>query len=253
VSVIYSEVHGAGPPLLLIHGWALNVRVWDSLLPSLITRFKVVAVDLAGHGRSAWQASARNVTGHAQLVADTCVSLDIHNPTILGWSLGGQVALALTALMPVDKLILASTTPNFAASDDWPYGMSAPILENFARQLETDYERTISDFLVLQARGSANSESVLQTLHSAIFAHGEAQREALTEGLKLLAASDLRSQLPTIKQHAVVIAGQYDRVTPPAAGQALAQMLPHAKYVEIRRAGHAPFLSHPTEFIDATR
>jgi pimeloyl-[acyl-carrier protein] methyl ester esterase len=130
--------------------------------------------------------------------------------------------------------------------------MSAPVLENFARQLETDYERTVSDFLVLQARGSANSETVLQTLHSAIFAHGEAQREALTEGLTLLAASDLRSQLPTIQQHAMVIAGQYDRVTPPAAGQALAQMLPHAKYVEIRRAGHAPFLSHPVEFIDAT-
>jgi pimeloyl-[acyl-carrier protein] methyl ester esterase len=46
----------------------------------------------------------------------------------------------------------------------------------------------------------------------------------------------------------LVIAGQYDRVTLPAASRALAEALPDARYVEIRRAAHAPFLSHTTEF-----
>jgi pimeloyl-ACP methyl ester carboxylesterase len=50
-----------------------------------------------------------------------------------------------------------------------------------------------------------------------------------------------------------VAAGQYDRVTPPAAGAALAAALPHATYVKYARAAHAPFLSHPGQVLTTLR
>jgi pimeloyl-[acyl-carrier protein] methyl ester esterase len=256
MSDLYTEVHGAGPPLLLLHGWGLNLRVWDTLIPALTPRFKVFAMDLAGHGRSAWDTKARTLNGHAQCVASTYdslaandASIDVNNATILGWSFGGQVALTLAAKFR--RLVLTATSPKFAASPDWPYGLSAPVLASFARQLETDYRQTVSDFLDLQTRGSVNGAEVLATLRNALFTHGEAQREALTEGLRILATADLREALPRITQRALVISGQYDRVTPPGAGKALAESLPNAQHLEIRRAGHAPFLSHMDTFITA--
>jgi hypothetical protein len=54
--------------------------------------------------------------------------------------------------------------------------------------------------------------------------------------------------LNLVRAPTLVIAGQYDRVTLPAASRALAEALPDARYVEIRRAAHAPFLSHTSEF-----
>jgi hypothetical protein len=56
--------------------------------------------------------------------------------------------------------------------------------------------------------------------------------------------------LNLVRAPTLVIAGQYDRVTLPAASRALADALPDARYVEIRRAAHAPFLSHTAEFAD---
>jgi pimeloyl-[acyl-carrier protein] methyl ester esterase len=54
--------------------------------------------------------------------------------------------------------------------------------------------------------------------------------------------------LPTL-----VVGGQHDRVTPPAAARALAGIMPHARHVEIPRAAHAPFLSHPEQLLAALR
>jgi pimeloyl-ACP methyl ester carboxylesterase len=54
--------------------------------------------------------------------------------------------------------------------------------------------------------------------------------------------------LSLVRAPTLVIAGQYDRVTLPAASRALSEVLPDARYVEIRRAAHAPFLSHTAEF-----
>jgi pimeloyl-[acyl-carrier protein] methyl ester esterase len=100
----------------------------------------------------------------------------------------------------------------------------------------------------LQVRGSVEGGSVLEQLRRALFVHGQAQPEALEAGLNTLATSDLRPTLPHVRAPTLVIAGQYDRITAPAASRALAQALPDARYVEMRRAAHAPFLSHRKEF-----
>jgi len=164
--------------------------------------------------------------------------------------MGGQIALDLAAAMPgnIERLVLVATTPKFAASADWPYGMPATALEKMATQLHTSYKRTVSDFLELQVRGSAYSEKVLAELQASLFMHGEANPEALISGLTTLQNSDLRSMLSSIRPPTLVIAGQYDRVTLPAASRALAEALPNGRYVEFHRAAHAPFLSHTAKF-----
>ena len=249
MSDLYVETRGRGPDLVLLHGWGLNLRVWDGLTRELAKSFRVIAVDLPGHGRSPWNPKARTPAEQAWQVHATLASRS-DRYSLLGWSMGGQIAIDLAAAMPgsVERLILVATTPRFAASEDWPLGMPAATLEKLATQLRTNYKRTVSEFLELQVRGSAASEKVLAELHASLFSHGEAHPKALVAGLNTLKSSDLRSMLSLVRAPTLVIAGQYDRVTLPAASRALTDGLPDGRYVEFRRAAHAPFLSHTTEF-----
>lgn len=254
MSALYVEQRGQGPDLVLLHGWGLNLRVWDTLTEELASSFRVIAVDLPGHGRSDWNPNARTPAEQAWWLHGTLAPLS-DRYSLLGWSLGGQIALDLAAAMPtkVARLVLVATTPRFVAGPDWPHGMAPAALARLAEQLKTDYQRAVSEFLELQVRGSARSKSVLAELRASLLAHGEARPEALAAGLETLRSSDLRPTLGLVRTPTLVVAGQYDRVTPPAAARALAAMLPDARCVEFPRAAHAPFLSHPSEFAARVR
>jgi len=243
---IYLEQRGAGPPLVMLHGWGLNLRVFDILASTLAADFRVFAVDLPGHGRST-----------ATRLADLEPLLDVlpSRFALLGWSLGGQIALRLAAQTParIAALILISTTPRFTRAADWSAGLPAAVLDGFAKHLQRDYRRTISDFLEWQVRGAMAADATLAALRATLLNHGEASGAALRAGLELLRVSDLRSVLPSISAPSLLIAGQYDRVTPAAAAQSMLESMPDARLLEIRRAGHAPFLSHAADCAAAIR
>jgi pimeloyl-[acyl-carrier protein] methyl ester esterase len=249
MSALHMEVVGKGPDLVLLHGWSLNLRVWDGLTQELFDRFRIISVDLPGHGRSPWDAAHTTPAEHAWLVHQSLASVS-NRYSLLGWSLGGQIALDLAAAMPaqVERLILVATSAKFAAGSDFPHGMPRLLIDMMAERLRSDYRRSVSDFLDLQVRGSAGSGSILKQLQHALLVHGEAQPAALAAGLNTLLKSDLRASLGHIQAPTLAIAGQHDRITRPAATRALAQALPHARFVEMPHAAHAPFLSHRKEF-----
>jgi pimeloyl-[acyl-carrier protein] methyl ester esterase len=246
------EGHGART-LVMLHGWGVNLRVFDRLSAALSAEFRCLRVDLPGHGRSPLPNT--DAWSQESLATQIAAILPRTPFVLLGWSLGGQLALELAKRFPEHcrALLLVATTPKFVASADWPHGMNATVANKFATALQQDYERTVADFLELQVRGSQQSSAVLHELQAALLAHGAAQPRALSRGLQFLYDTDLRAALPQIATPALVISGQYDRITPPAATRALAQQLPNARLLELPRAGHAPFLSHCAEVAAATR
>jgi pimeloyl-[acyl-carrier protein] methyl ester esterase len=243
---LYSESSGNGaadaPPVVLLHGWGMNLRVFDAVRAALAAEHRVTAVDLPGHGRSAWNSQ----TTAQDWLADLAVLLP-RGATLLGWSLGGQLALQLASqpALAVKRLVLVATSPRFVQAQGWPHGLAAATLRAFAALLERDPERTVADFLDLQVRGSADADAVRATLQQTLLQHGAAQPQALRAGLALLEHNDLRELARSVDLPALLVAGQYDRVTPPQAVAALAQLMPQAQLLQIARAGHAPFLSHP--------
>ena len=247
---LHVAVTGSGPDLVLLHGWALNLGVWESLIEQLRGRFRLIAMDLPGHGRNAGQPFGATPAEQDWLIHQTLATVS-NRYSVLGWSLGAQIALDLAAALPaqVERLVLVAGTAKFVASADWTRGIRGATVERLDASLRSDHKRAVREFLKLQVRGSARGPLVLQKLQSALRVHGEAEPPALAAGLKRLAESDLRPLLPHVHAPALVIAGQHDRITLPAASRALAQGLPDARYVEIRRAAHAPFLSHQSEFV----
>jgi pimeloyl-[acyl-carrier protein] methyl ester esterase len=254
VSALYHEVSGNGEAgdLVLLHGWSLNLRVWDGLVRELTPRFRVIAIDLPGHGRSDWDPRATTPAAQAWRVHETVASLT-ERYTLLGWSLGGQLALDLAAALPagIERLALIATTPKFLKSSNWRCGTPRPLLARLVHRLHSEGERAVSDFLALLVRGSApgTAARVLSKLRQALRAHGAACPEALSAGLARLRDGDLRPALPKVRVPALVLAGQRDRIIRPAAVRALARALPQARYVEVAGAAHAPFLSHPVQFV----
>lgn len=247
MSALHVEVRGRGPDLVLLHGWALHGGMWGPWLDRLASRFRLHIVDLPGHGRSVWPDGLTDLTGLARAVSPHVP----HGAAVLGWSLGGMVALELARQRPTKlaALVLVATTPRFLRDDDWPGGMAPEVLHGFAEGLARDYRRTISNFLALQAWGDERAGAALRSLRANLAAHGEPDTRALGAGLEILRTADLREGLPGITAPTLVIAGEHDRITPAEAGRQLAARLPAARFREIAKAGHAPFLSHADEVL----
>jgi len=251
VSALHFEVRGRGPDLVLLHGWSFNLRVWDELAAALEREFRLIAIDLPGHGRSDWDARAATAAAETYRVHETLAQLTVRY-ALLGWSLGGQIALDLAAAMPagIERLVLVGSTPRFLAGPGWRCGTAPRLHETLAKRLESDRDKAGAEFLALLARGSSprTAARVRAKLREALRLQGSAKFEALVNGLARLASTDLRAALPLLRVPALVIAGRRDPIVRPAAGRALAAALPRARYAEFAGAAHAPFLSHPQKF-----
>jgi pimeloyl-[acyl-carrier protein] methyl ester esterase len=239
---------GCGPDLVLLHGWGLHSGIWAPLLPALSRNHRVSCIDLPGHGHSpappadfGLEAMAATVAAHAPPGA-----------AWLGWSLGGQVALAAAlAGQAIRRLVLVATTPRFVAGPGWDCGVAPATLAGFADSLARDHRKTVRDFLALQLRGDRRATTLLGELRGVLVQCREPDPVALRAGLAVLAETDLRERLGAILQPALVISGARDRLTPAAAGQQLAAGVAAGRFIAMPGAAHAPFLSHPEEFLAA--
>ncbi len=244
---VHCEIRGTGPDLVLLHGWGLHGGMWGPWLDGLAPRFRLHLLDLPGHGRSRWPEGIGQLADLARLVSPRVP----RGAAVLGWSLGGMVALELARRRPTDfaALVLVATTPCFVAREDWSGGMAPAVLQGFAAGLAGDCRRTITNFLALQTWGDERAAEALRLLRAKLMAHGEPDPRALAAGLAVLREADLREALPAISTPALVIAGEHDRITPAVAGRHLAEAMPSARYHEVAKAGHAPFLSHADEVL----
>lgn len=238
------------PVLALLHGWGMNARVFDMLADLLAADFDVRQLDLPGHGGRA--ALADNTL--QAWAADLALQLP-DGATLLGWSLGGQVAMraALDHPHKITRLILLASTPKFVASEDWGRGMALADLQEFGAALMADPQATLLRFLSLQTRGMPGQRALLQQLRQTMLAAPAANGAALAAGLAILRDADLRTELACLAQPTLVLHGALDILTPPAAGAWLAETLPAARHIEFSRAAHAPHLSHGEEVAAAIR
>jgi len=268
VTAMHVDSLGSGTPLLLIHGWGMHGGMWGEIAKRLAEHFRVLAVDLPGHGHSLgsreWGVgSEKQGTSHLPPtphfpppnMLDSIVdrlSAQFDQPlTVCGWSLGGQIALRWAMHYPqqVSRLALVASTPCFVRRTGWECAMAAETLAEFAAALQQDYALTLRRFIALQVRGSEKERELLTILRSALSSRGEPNLDSLQSGLEILRNCDLRNELPGIMQPTLVIAGERDTLTPPQASHYLAEQLPNARLATIKGAAHAPFLSHPDEFM----
>jgi pimeloyl-[acyl-carrier protein] methyl ester esterase len=245
---LHVESAGSGPPLVLLHGWAMHSGIWGPVRDRLARRFRVYAVDLPGHGHSATAEAFTLDTACAAVAA--AIRVDARPLTVVGWSLGGLIAMrwARQQTANIERLVLIATTPRFAWGPDWPHGVSPQTLARFGDELHVAWKLTIQRFLALQLQGSEHGRATLAAIRHQIFARGEPSPKALFGALDVIATTDLRGEVPEIGQPTLVITGRRDTLALPEAGRWLGERLPAGRFGLIDGAAHVPFLSHPDAF-----
>lgn len=137
---MYYEIHGTGQPLILLHGGLGGVIEFGQLIPILSETHQVIAVELQGHGHTADIDRPLSYESMADDVAALITELGFENADVMGYSLGGGVALQTAIRHPevVRKLVLISTPYKRAdIHEEFLAGMSAMSAESAAQMLET--------------------------------------------------------------------------------------------------------------------
>jgi 2-succinyl-6-hydroxy-2,4-cyclohexadiene-1-carboxylate synthase len=242
---------GDGPALLLLHGFTRDARAWQPVLPCF-DDYRTIRVDLIGHGRSDSPADpARYTMAHA--VEDLLAllhHLDIEQTALLGYSLGGRVALhfALEARQLLWALVLESASPGI----DDPMERDARFASDV--QLAASIESDGIEAFVERWQAQPLFASQLK-LPAAVLAEQRQQRlENSTAGLANSlrgmgagAQDDLRPRLHEIDVPTLFLAGALDeRYAALAPGMAAA--VPGSEHTIITGAGHTTHLEQPEAF-----
>lgn len=252
-SQLHVEVIGAGPDLVLLHGWGLNSACWQNIVPQLSEHYRLHLVDLPGFGLS------HESFSESQSLADIASALAAvtpENATWLGWSLGGLCAsyFALHYPQRVNCLITVASSPKFMAQEqgvnglDWP-GIKPEVLSYFNQQLVQNLPATINRFLAIQAMGSLSAKQDIKELKRLLSLRPEPHIEALTAGLKLLETVDLRDDLLDLTMPFYRFYGRLDTLVPQPVVELMQTALPRSGQHVFQQSSHAPFISEPDNFV----
>lgn len=242
-----SQTLGAGPDVVMLHGWAMNSGVWGEFATDLSRRYRLTLVDLPGHG----------VNSHFPL-SPLDELLDAISETVparaawLGWSLGGMLALAYARRFGsgVTSLVALGTNLKFVQTSNWPNAMPASDFEAFAESLVVQPEETIKRFVALQCLGNGFSGAQVRVLQAEIL-RSKLSGQGVEQGLDLLAKLDLREDLSALDIPVLAVFGERDRLVPVPVAEDWANMNKLVRTKVVFGAGHAPFLSHKAELISA--
>ncbi|QIZ78401.1 pimeloyl-ACP methyl ester esterase BioH [Ferrimonas lipolytica] len=231
---------GNGPAIVLLHGWGMNGAVFGHMVPQLVAAgFSVGVAQLPGFGGT----SALEPSGDIEAIAVHLWQQIPPQCHLLGWSLGGLVAMKMATQQPQRALSLCTiaSSPCFQAQASWP-GIEPQVLQRFSEQLLLNVEKTISGFFSLQGMGSSSAREDIRQLKQAVMQLPAAQPSALAGGLTMLAQVDLRQSLPQLPW--LRIYGNNDALVPRASIGLVAELAPASRQIIVDKAGHAPFISH---------
>lgn len=244
---------GQGPALLLLHGFTGSLHTWDPFLPELARHFRVIAVDLPGHGGTDAPGDPERYRME-RCIADLLAILDglgVDRTAVLGYSMGGRVALHLAAAAPqrVEGLIVESGSPGIADAAE--------------RAARIASDRALADFieregvaafverwerLPLFASQAGLPEPVRASLRAQRLRNRAAGLANSLWGMGAGVQPPLHDRLADLTMPTLLIAGELDEKYVRIVTDMAAHM-PNARTAVVPGAGHAVHLERPTEFL----
>ncbi|MCH7643730.1 MAG: 2-succinyl-6-hydroxy-2,4-cyclohexadiene-1-carboxylate synthase [Myxococcales bacterium] len=248
---------GSGTPVVLLHGFTGSARAMACVAGGLSDRHRTLSVDLVGHGRSAAprDAAAYSMAACVGQLASVLEELDVHDAHLIGYSMGGRVALAFCVAHParVASALLVGASAGFRdpqqrmdrARDD------EALAERIEREgVEAFVEFWISQpFLVDERRLGARGVAEARKLRLENSAHGLA---ASLRGMGAGAQPPVHGALARIAVPICLAVGEEDLKFRALAVQ-MSQELPNARVEIVPEAGHSAHTDNPAAFLELAR
>ncbi|MFL5896156.1 MAG: alpha/beta fold hydrolase [Thermoleophilaceae bacterium] len=240
---------GAGPALVLLHGYVGDSREWRGQLDGLADEFTVVAWDAPGAGESDDPPESFRMPDYADCLAHFIAALELERPHVAGLSFGSAVALELAHRHPAvpTSLVLA------AAYAGWAGSLAPEVVDERLRQsvflAEHPPEGIVPAVMPTLFPASTPAERVGEFAQVMLEFHPA----GIVAMAHSLAAADLREALPTIDVPTLLLYGDADtRASLDVAG-ALHAGIPDSKLVVLNGVGHMINVQEPERFNDEVR
>lgn len=225
-------------PLVLLHGWGSDSRIFDTFIERLRQQRPVIAVDLPGFGASGpWPDVSM------ALILDALAGQLPERFDLLGWSLGGMIATAFTAEFPqrVNKLITLACNATFVVREQWPAAMPAAVYEQFCDFFAAAPADCLKQFCGLQSKGDLQQRQLIKQLRNILPDTSGADwppNDNWRQWLALMGEIDNRNLLAGLECPTLHLFGAKDSLVPVMAAEYLARLKPD------HRVGVLPDIAH---------
>ena len=241
---------GRGTPLVLLHGLMAHAGFFEGQ-QGLSEEFRIIALDLRGHGESAAPDSEPpSVERMAADVAELAEALDLEGAIGVGWSLGATIlwhVLAGAAGRRFAGAVVVDMTARVRNDAEWDLGLSAEACEARSLAIQDDFESfalTAGQAIFAQPVAAAHRD--LADWASLQFARNDA--EAIASVWASLIRQDVRALLERIQHPTLIVHGGRSELYGEDTASHLVAALPHARAVRFEQSGHAPHLEEPELF-----
>ena len=243
---IYYEDHGAGQPVVLIHGYPLSGRAWDKQVPVLLEAgYRVITYDRRGFGKSSQPASGYDYDTFAADLNTLLEYLDLRDAVLVGHSMGtGEVTRYLGrygSARVAKGVLVAPIPPYLLQTADNPDGVPQSLFDGFAQAARADTPAWMKGFLdtfynMDALRGTLVSDQAWQaSWNLAVTASATAAVACIGTW-----TTDFRDDLPEIDVPMLVIQGDADQVLPlDKTGQRLPALIKDVQLTVIEGGPHA--------------
>ncbi len=251
------EEEGQGPAVLTLHGFSGASVTMAGVAASLRDRYRVVRVDLVGHGGSdaPHDLAAYSIERCAAQLVRVLDALSIPRAHVLGYSMGGRVALALAALHPdrVASVVGIGARPGI----EDPAERAARVRDDeaLAARIERDGVPAFVEFWMALPLFATQRRLGVAALAAARAQRLENRPHALAASLRAMGAGaqpSLHAQLSQLTLPVLLVAGAED-LRFAAIAREVTQRLPRGRFAQIADAGHAAHLENPQAFAQVAR
>ncbi|OXM84417.1 alpha/beta fold hydrolase [Paenibacillus rigui] len=245
----FVEEVGTGRPVVFLHGWPQNHQLFEYQFNELPKHgFRCIGIDFRGFGKSDRPWHGYSYDRLADDVRVIVEALQLKNAALIGFSMGGAVAIRYMARYGGDRinqlLLLAAAAPSFTQREGFPYGMKKEEVNAIIDAAYKDRPNMANDFGRMFF-ASQISDSFRSWVNDQAF---EASSQGTIKCAESLRDEDLRPDLAKIQVPTTIFHGALDRICPYALAMAMHEGIANSKLIRFERSGHGVFYDELAKF-----